>query len=523
MAKSRNTDMMRRSRRRLSILLAVGMTASALAPASRAVDSGAAPKRAWSIEPSISLVETFTDNVNVGQADEEGDLITEVRPAIRVRGDTARLKVNADYSLRGILYANNSDENQIQHALNASGTLEAVEDWLYLDASGVVTQQNISAFGATSPGDASINDNVTQTANFRLSPYIRGRLGGFANYQVRYSRSWTRADSSDASDADLSDWSGNLRGDTPYARLGWSLDGGLQSYDYSNGRNVESDRLRGLLTYRHAPQLSFSASLGRESNDFVSLEKETYTTHGYGFDWRPTERTAVSAFKEKRFFGDGHSFKVSHRMPLSAIEFSDSRDVSALPSQLTTVGLGSIYDLLYSQLASSIPDETQRQAFIDGYLAANNIPADTQVTGGFLASQVSVQRRQTLSFLLRGARNTLTLSLNRSASESIATIALGDDFDTYSDITQQGLAVTWSHRLSPLSSLSANVGYSESKGSLTGGGEDESSTTNLTVTWSTKLGARSNASVALRRAEYDGISADSYTENALVGTLSVQF
>ncbi len=67
--------------------------------------------------------------------------------------------------------------------------------------------------------------------------------------------------------------------------------GAGKAIDYTLGRKTESDHLRGRLTYRVDPQLRLSASLGRESNDYLSLSKQTWNTSGYGADWSPTERT----------------------------------------------------------------------------------------------------------------------------------------------------------------------------------------------------------------------------------------
>jgi uncharacterized protein (PEP-CTERM system associated) len=77
-----------------------------------------------------------------------------------------------------------------------AGTLEAVEDWLFVDASATISQQYISAFGAVSPSNANIDRNRTETFYYSLSPYIRGRLLSSAEYLLRYSVSGTNPDSS---------------------------------------------------------------------------------------------------------------------------------------------------------------------------------------------------------------------------------------------------------------------------------------------------------------------------------------
>lgn len=80
--------------------------------------------------------------------------------------------------MNNIFYtADPSQNNNTQNSLNAFGTLEAVENWLFIDASGNIYQQSISAFGAApiSPGvNTNVNSNITETSTYQVSPYIRG-------------------------------------------------------------------------------------------------------------------------------------------------------------------------------------------------------------------------------------------------------------------------------------------------------------------------------------------------------------
>lgn len=487
--------------------------------------------RDWIIKPRIAVTETLTDNVNVNRANQgkQGDLITEVAPGLHIEARTARLKALFDYTLRGQVYARESDYNQTQNSLSTFGTLEAVSQWLFIDFSGVIAQQAISAFGAQSPGNSAINNNSTETASYRLSPYIRGQLAGMVDYLLRYNLSTTRSDANIVSDTNITEWVGQLRGSTPFQALKWSIDASQQSTDYSRGRDTDADRIRAMLTYTVLPQLRMSLSGGREANNYASLDQETHTTHGYGFDWNPTERTQVSAFKESRFFGDGHNLSFSHRMPRSSIRISDTRDVSVLPSQFSTGGLGTVYDLYYQIYSNVEPYASMDPAVkdaavasvVNGALAQAGISPNSQVTSGFLSSRATLQRRQDLALALFGVRNTLTLIINRTESQSVlAANASNDDFSQSTLVKQQGVSLNFSHRLSALTNLNALGSFQESKGSSTAGGSNlKTSTTNFQVNISSKLGAKTSGSLAVRRTEFDSAT-NPYTENALIGTLS---
>ena len=437
------------------------------------------------------------------------------------------LKAYLDYSLRGQFYASESDNNRSQNSLNTFGTFEAVDNWLFLDFTGLIAQQTISAFGTQSTSNTMINNNSTETASYTLSPYIRGQLAGSVEYSLRYSQSTTRSDSGAVSDIDYSQWNGQLRGSTPFRNLRWTIDGNQQTTDYSRGRKTDAELVRLMLTYALSPQFRLSVSGGQESNNYVSLDQETNTTHGYGFDWNPTERTKFSAFKEHRFFGDGHNVNFSHRFPMSNIQFSDVRDVSVLPNQFTTVGRGSVYDLFYQQcyqqLTASFPSDPAQLALAadacaSSLLSQTGIPANAQITSGFTTSQATIRRNQQLSFAVFGARNSITFSANRSESQGVfASQSSIDAISQNTTVKQQGFGINLSHQLSAITSLNLLVSRQESTGS--GSNTLKTTTTLYQANVSTKLGARTMGSLSARRSEFDS-NTNPYTENALVGTVS---
>ena len=214
------------------------------------------PFRTINIKPRIRLTETWSDNVAIstGKNGKESGFITELAPGIRVDAKTARLKAYLDYSLVGQFYSASSAQNRTQNALNSFGTLEAVSNWLFLDFSGVIAQQAISAFGAQSPSNANLNSNSSETSTYRLSPYIRGQLSGTVEYSLRYNWSTTQSNISSASNIELSEWAGQLRGSTPFQNLKWSADATRQTADYSSGRTTEAERMYATATYSIIPQ-----------------------------------------------------------------------------------------------------------------------------------------------------------------------------------------------------------------------------------------------------------------------------
>ena len=476
--------------------------------------------RTWNIKPRISLTETLTDNVAIDgrTGNKEADLITQISPGVHIEGKSARLRAYLDYTLNAQIYSK-SDTSRTRNSLNSFATLEALENWLYLDANARIAQQSISAFGTQSPGITSINTNATETATVGFSPYIRGQFGGLVDYGLRYNRSSTRSDASAVSDIDLAELSGYLKGNTFFRELQWSADASNQTVDYSGGRKTEASRATGRLTYLLTPQFRIIGAGGWEENNYASIDKQRHSTHGYGLDWNPTERTQFSAFKERRFFGDGHNVSFSHRFPNSSIRFTDTRDVSVLPNQFANPGYGTLYDVIAAQFAA-LPEPARTTAVQNFFNANPTISPNTQAVSGFLNARATVQRRQQLSLVVTGVRNTITLLANRNLSQSMfASNVLADDFSRVSEIQQQGFSISYSHQLSPLSSFNTLFSRQENTGR---GVETLKTTTNLyQFNFLTKLGAKTSASLSIRHMESDGTL--SYKENALIGAITYTY
>ena len=147
--------------------------------------------RAWNIVPRVTLTETLTDNIDLTSTDQQSGLISQLSPGIRVDARTARLKMFLDYQLNAIAYSTGNNGNQAQNYLNAFGTLEAIDNWLFLDFGGQMSQQVINQFGQQSSSNVYNTGNTTETSTFFISPFIRGQLGGSADYLLRYNTSVT--------------------------------------------------------------------------------------------------------------------------------------------------------------------------------------------------------------------------------------------------------------------------------------------------------------------------------------------
>lgn len=484
----------------------------------------AASTTAWgqvTVTPRVAVSETVTDNVRLSNTNPQSEQITEITPGIRINIAGTRLKTYFDLGLSQLIYAQGTSDNrtEVQNALNTFGTFEAIDNWAFVDFNGTISRQSVSAFGTQSADNTSVNANQAEVSNYRISPYVRGRLGYMADYEARYSRSTTRSDSATASDVDTADALLKLSGNSAFRNLGWLADASRQTVSYSAGRTTEANRINLGLTYTLTPQLNVFASGGREDNNFVSMDKERSATHTVGLNWSPSETTKLSASRSKRPFGDAHSVNFEHRSARTVWRFTDSRDVSATPSQTGFGSIGSIYDLLFSQFASTEPDPIARAALVNAYLQTYGINPSATVVSNFLSSAVSVQRRQDLSFSLLGLRDTITFVATRTESNRLDTVSAAlDDLANASQVRQTGLSVNYAHRLTPDYSL--GVLWSQQRTS----GDNNSQETrlrSLNLNVAGRVGKRTTAVVGVRHVVSDGLSP--YSETAVTGNLNVQF
>lgn len=472
-----------------------------------------------SVVPRVGITEIFTNNVGLASAAPQSEQITQISPGVRIAVEGARLQVYFDYARNELLYAQDSSPRQSQNALNTFGTLEFLDNWAYLDFNGLISQQAISAFGAQSIDNSAVNANRTEVSTYRLSPYVRGRVGDVANYEARYSRSVTSSDAS-ASDVTTDDTAFKLAQDSAFGKLGWSVDASQQTADYSAGRQTESQQVNLGLSYAITPQLSVSARAGRERSNYTSVDKRGDDTSGVAVSWSPSDVTNVSASLDRRPFGDAHNVSFEHRTARTAWKFTDTKDVTTTPGQTSGASLGVIYDLLFSQFANLEPNEVARAQLVNAYLQSNGISPDALVLGSALTSALSLQRRQDLSLVLLGVRDTITFLASRSESRRLDMVSTGvDDFSNSSVLRQRGFSANYSHRLTPEYSLGVLLSQQNTSG------ESDLQDTRLrllSIQIMGKVGKQAAASVGVRRVVFSSVAAP-YGETALTVSLTVQF
>lgn len=440
----------------------------------------------------------------------------EISPGVQVVANGARVKGSLDYALRAIAYARDTSGDNLRQSLNAKGSVELVDGRAYLDASGVISDETISAFG---PVGGLSDTNRTETSSFRFSPYLKGPLTRYANYELRYAYASSNNEGSARSDSESEDVSMTLQG-SGGGILGWSVQAQSGSTDYSQDRKTRSDSLRLNLNYAATPQLMLTAVAGTERNDVITVQRESYTITGVGADWRPSPRSRLSLDLQDRYFGHSHRLTMEHRTGRTVWRLSDSRDVSNSPTQAATAYAGTLYELIDASLLQLYPDDVARAQEVQRRLAQIGLPGNVAIYESFLSSSASLARTQSLAAVLQGRRTVFTTTLSRTRTSRLrSVVSLGDDFDSTSYVLQEGLTLAVGHQLTPQTSFSADFSLRRNEGSQTG---QRTRSQTLSLRLVTQLAARTSGSVQLRRSVQSS-STSPYGETAISGTVNHRF
>ena len=140
----------------------------------------------WDIVPTLSVAETYTDNVSLApNALKQSDWVTQVTPGISMTATGARLKFNASYNPQITYYAQGSQGNQIYQQLNATGNAELTEKLLFVDAGANVSQQNVSLLGPQTTSNVNTTGNRATVGTYFVSPYLRRDFGSDVQAEAR--------------------------------------------------------------------------------------------------------------------------------------------------------------------------------------------------------------------------------------------------------------------------------------------------------------------------------------------------
>jgi uncharacterized protein (PEP-CTERM system associated) len=476
------------------------------------------------IVPALNTSLGWTDNVGATH-NGKADWLLEISPGLRIEREGSRLRGLVNTQLRSIAYARDSGRNTTFVALQGTGSFEVIDNRLFIDLDSSIDRTNRSAFSGRASGDSLSVDKDDETRSWRLGPRLNFRLGNAAQGMLRYHSSWLDSGQKGFGEQRQNQWMGQLGNPQASRLIGW--DASYQDTDThygSTGQDVNQKLGRATMYVNLNPQFRLRFTGGYESADYGYGNKDRGAIYGGGFDWNPTPRTVISVLSEERPRGNSYTVSLRHRGARTVWNAAAARDIT---SSLDSLGGGIYQDPQFQAyyndpaLVAQLPDPTLREAFVRqilGYPPAGG-------TGEFVSNVHFLAESWRAGVTLNGARNALTLSVQRSNRKRLSSgtgLAVAGDFALTDRIDTHAATVDFTHRLTPLSLLNASLSRSRSEGSRVSKLDTWRTTGSLGL--SARLGPKTRAGVTYRYLRSDGIAVESdYSENSVTANFGLTF
>jgi uncharacterized protein (PEP-CTERM system associated) len=511
----------------------VDQSAVGIGAGGSASEGNARPKSAWTIQPRIRLLETYTDNVNLeSSANKKSDLITDISPGISLSRAGSRFKLQAKYSLQNLFYVREHDKNALNHQLDADARAELRKNLLFLDAKANISQTNDSLLGAIGADNATGRQKTTLTG-YQLSPYLRRTFDGNAVGELRYTLSQVNSDNNSS----LSNSVGNkfdLRVDSgpAFNELGWAANYSNERISYKNLPDTDLEMLTGTLKYRLTPRLRLLGTAGYEKNSFLTAggDKPEGSLWNVGFAWNPTHRTSLEATAGRRFFGDTYHLAFNHTTRRTVWNVNYDRGITTTRSQFLIPSSVSTRDFLDRIVGTKDPTLTdaQRSAIVDQFLARfGGLPDRLNDSVNFLTNQTFLEKKFLASLALTLSKSVILFDVFDTVrdAESIGSansLLLGQgDFALSQNIRQSGGDISWDWHFGVRTDATASLRYSKNDFRDTGR-TDRLSIFRLGV--NRKMTPHTTGGLEFRHVIHDSTQIDQeYDENAIIARLIATF
>lgn len=477
----------------------------------------------WKVTPRISLEETYTDNVALVPSNAaKSDWITQVTPGVSIEGKGDRLRLNADYALQNLVYANDSSRDNFYHQLNASVNATLVENTLFMDAKGNIQQQATSLLGPVSQGNLNTS-NISDVSSYSLSPYLLHKFGSSAVGELRFTHDSVNTQVGGLSDSSANKVDLKLNSGPSFYDLGWGLSYTHEKTNYDLRQDTDSKVFTGTASYRVFPKLRAIATAGYEKNNFIYLagQEPRGSFWSAGLSWTPTTQTNVDASVGERFFGKTYAFGLNHRTAQSTWVANYSQNITSMRQDFLnplTQEWANFFQATVVHASDKSPLTSQEalelaKMFMSDVLGQPNL---------VLTNQYYLSKQLLGSASIKRGKSLVTLTAMHSVRESVETTTFGPaSFSAVNNVKQYGLSAQWAMQISPRDTFNLGAGLTRNVFPYLSR-TDDTSFVKLGV--SRKLEKKVTGSVdffhTLRNSNFNE---NDYTQNAVSGHLMWMF
>lgn len=489
--------------------------------------SGVAHAQRSTIEASVTTQATITDNSAFEESRIEGpnDVVLTVAPSLTFRREGARLRAGGTVGLSAAHYVDGTQAGRLVPFGNVGATLEAIERSFFIDAAAIVTQTRNNPFAPRAEGVPAVDR--LQTTQARISPYLQGNPSPNLRYLVRSDNAWTDTRAKGGAAGELNGYVGRHFAEIERLPRPWGL--ALQAErtatrfaDTPQGTlTLDAARLR--TDYAFGQELVLGLRGGYERNNYVLGDQGNGSIYGAEAMWRPTERTDLNAHWEHRFFGSGWRASFAHRRPRIAFNALLSRDVGSAPQSLFTLApTDDVRALLDAAFTTRVPDPVERARLVQDVIARQGLPTSLGAPLTVYTQRISLISSRSASVVLLGARGSIALTGFYLRTEDLPDSVFAVLGTAAENNVQRGFAVTYSHQVTPLTSLNAIYGFTRTR-ALRAIAPDASDQHSLRVQTQHRLGSQTSAFLGARYQIFNSSTTSDAREKAAFAGLSHKF
>ena len=469
--------------------------------------------------PGVRTALTYTDNLNLSpEGQEESDVVFSLTPYVVARGLNPRARYRLGYQMRNLWALQSNESATLRHNLDADGLFALKDDWLWLEARAFMGYYATSLTGPVAADMSAAFNNATPYRYLSVSPFVTGRVGGGASYQLRYFYGYSPTSSGPYVARSTQAVTANLAGLERGAPWNWSLFGEASRREFEITAPRDRQTVLATLYRRINPELSVfgSAAWDYIENVFNDSGEDSGFGPGAGFDWAPDARTSLSANISRRYYGTIGGARFAYSPPGYTMGIAFARSLSTS----SRYGLGVIDPVTLTSTSTgttgALSNETLSALIAQGLIPATSAP----ITQGLVTDLAYLDNRLSAFWGVRGARNAFTLTaymLNRDSTSDV--VATAGAF--VGNLDENGVRAVYQHRFDPRTSFDALADYRTST-SVTNGFETR--LLFLVAGMSVRVTRDTTALFGVRRDTQRGEGGSaSYTANLAYGGLDMRF
>ncbi len=253
----------------------------------------------WYFRPSLTIEETYSDNINQDNDNGGSALVTEVSPGFTLSSRSSVNQIDLNYRMQNLYNAGGDSKLRIHNQLQFNSHFELLRKSLYLDADSTISQQNISNRNIVSDNLSNSNSN-SNVMTFNISPYWTPHFKEYADGEVRVGYNRVVADDTAAnlSNSHSLNQSIRLNSGRFFKRINWNV-----SFENREQRNSTDDNIQfqnsqaEIRTFFFNRDLNVFARIGHSENNFETNISSSRNGFSYTFGglWRPSQRFSLQA------------------------------------------------------------------------------------------------------------------------------------------------------------------------------------------------------------------------------------